>query len=113
MLSWIGELFWKFLTSGEDLKSVFLQQKITLVEHQNDVQNIGFQSTDVAALFWDEKFNSSLLYTARSNIPRMDGEKIGIRVIDETLQNLMPLLQVLWHDFNQKNRAKKTCVNFE
>ena len=49
MLSWIGELFWKFLTSGEDLKSVFLQQKITLVEHQNDVQNIGFQSTDVAA----------------------------------------------------------------
>ena len=51
MLSWIGELFWKFLTSGEDLKSVFLQQKITLVEHQNDVQNIGFQSTDVAALF--------------------------------------------------------------
>ena len=43
----------------------------------------------------------------------MDGEKIGIKVIDETLQNLMPLLQVLWHDFNQKSRAKKTCVNFE
>ena len=58
MLSWIGELFWKFLTSGEDLKSVFLQQKITLVEHQNDVQNIGFQSTDVAAsiLRWEVQF---------------------------------------------------------